>query len=333
LPPRPTGAALARLDFNEAPLPPGPEELSAVREALAAVELNRYPDDAATALRRCMAARWGVAPEEILVGNGSMEVMAILMTASSRRPGARVLFPIPTFDQYATLAALHGFTCVPVPLGPDFQIDEPATAAAIDRERPVLAFFASPNNPTGNSFPAELLERLARRMDGAFVVDEAYADFAGQSLLPGALAVPGLFVMRSLSKLGFAGLRVGALVGAREAIAEIGRARLPFNLGAVAQALGCAALSHPAALDARLSAIVGLRGELEAALRRIPGVTVYPSRTNFLLVRGDAGMLERLRARGVMVRDVSALPGLAGCVRISVGTADENRRCVDALSR
>jgi histidinol-phosphate aminotransferase len=331
--PRPTGVGLARLDFNEAAVPPSAEELAAYREALVGLELHRYPDDDATALRRALAARWGVAPEELLVGNGSLEVLATLMTAF-RRPGARLLYPVPTFDQYAALAALHGFEGLPVPLGAGFQIDEPATLAAIERHRPPLAFFASPNNPTGNRFPGALLERLARRMEGAFVVDEAYADFAGRSLLPGALAVPGLFVLRSLSKLGLAGLRLGVLVGAREAIAELDRARLPFAVGAVTQALGCAALSRPAALDGRVAAIVGLRRTLEADLRQVPGLTVYPSEANFLLVRGsgDAAVLaEGLLARGVAVRDVSTLPGLTGCLRITVGSGDENRRCVEAL--
>jgi histidinol-phosphate aminotransferase len=330
---RPAGDGLARLDFNELAVPPGPEELAAYRQAIGGVELNRYPDDASTALRRCLATRWAVRPDEILVGNGSIEVIAILMTAS-RRPGARLLFPVPTFDQYAALGALHGFECVPVPLGADFQIDEAATAAAIDRHRPALAFFASPNNPTGNVFPGDVLERLARRMEGAFVVDEAYADFAGRSLLPAATAIPGLFVMRTLSKMGLAGLRLGALVGAREAIAEIDRARLPFNIGAVTQAVACAALARPAALDARVAATVALRRALEADLGRLAGLTVYPSEANFLLVRSAAnarGLFELLLARGVAVRDVSALPGLTGCLRITVGTRDENRRCVEAL--
>jgi histidinol-phosphate aminotransferase len=233
------------------------------------------------------------------------------------------------------LAALHGYRLVPVPLDDRFQIDEPRTLEAIYCHRPALAFFASPNNPTGNCFSPAVLERLARRMDAAFVVDEAYADFAGQSLLRRAPAGGGLFVMRSLSKVGLAGLRLGALVGPRSAIAELDRARLPFNVSALSQAAACAALSFPTRMASRVSTIVRLRQRLAGALARLPGVHVYPSDANFILVRtsADAGELCRdLLARGVAVRDVSPLPALAGCLRITVGSAQDNRRCVLALA-
>jgi histidinol-phosphate aminotransferase len=332
-PPR-RDARIARLDLNEGPFPPEADELRAIQRALTGLELNRYPDNDATALRAALAGRWGVATDEILVGNGSIEIVATLMTAF-RRPGARLLLPVPTFDQFGALAALHGYQLVPVPLDYRFQIDEARTAEAIDRHRPALAFFASPNNPTGNCFSAVVLDRLARRMDAAFVVDEAYADFAGQSLLPRALAGTGLFVMRSLSKVGLAGLRLGALVGPRAAIAEIDRARLSFNVSALSQAAACAGLSFPARMEARVATVVRLRRRLAGALARLPGLRVYPSDANFILVRtsGDAGHLcKDLLARGVAVRDVSGLPALAGCLRITVGTARDNRRCLEGLA-
>jgi histidinol-phosphate aminotransferase len=328
------GNELARLDLNEAPFPPDPDELSALMRALLDVDLNRYPDDGAPALRAALAAQWHVSPDEILMGNGSIEIVATLMTAF-RRPGARLLLPAPTFDQFGSLARLHGYELVHVPLDDRFQVDEPRTLAAIDRHRPTLAFFASPNNPTGSCLSPAALQRLARRMEAVFVVDEAYADFAGQSLLPRAPVEPGLFVMRSLSKVGLAGVRLGALVGARAAIAEIDRARLPFNVSALAQAAGCAALAFPTRTAARVSAIVRLRRTLASALAQLPGLRVYPSDANFLLVRtpGDAAELCRqLLARGVAVRDVSGSPALAGCLRITVGTAQDNRRCVEALA-
>jgi histidinol-phosphate aminotransferase len=172
-------------------------------------------------------------------------------------------------------------------------------------------------------------------MDAAFVVDEAYADFAPLNLLSRAPVSPGLFVLRSLSKVGLAGLRVGALVGARQAIAEVDRARLPFNLSALSQAAACAALSFGARMDARAAAIVRMRQALASDLAQIPGLLVYPSDANFILVRTpcDAGKLrEHLLGRGVAVRDVSAAPALAGCLRITVGTTEDNRRCTDELA-
>jgi histidinol-phosphate aminotransferase len=338
LPPRlrPRGheGSVARLDLNESPFPPDADELRALQHALIGLELNRYPDNRATAVRAALARRWGVAADEILVGNGSIEIVAMLMTAF-RRPGARLLLPVPTFDQFGALASLHGYQVVPVPLDDTFQVDERTTLEAIDRHRPALAFFASPNNPTGTCLSPAVLQRLADRMDAAFVVDEAYADFAGQSLVRRAPAAAGLFVMRSLSKVGLAGLRLGALVGPRTAIAEIDRARLPFNVSALSQAAACAALSARTRMGARVSTIVRLRERLAGDLAQIAGVHVYPSDANFLLVRtsADAGELcQDLFARGVAVRDVSGLPALAGCLRITVGTARDNRRCVEALA-
>jgi histidinol-phosphate aminotransferase len=332
--PRPHRAAVARLDLNESPFPPEGDELRAMQQALVGLELNRYPDNDATALREALAARWQVEPDEILLGNGSIEIIATLMTAF-RRPEPRLLLPAPTFDQYSALASLHGYQVLSVPLDERFQIDERATLEAIVRHRPALALFACPNNPTGNGYPPALLERLAAQMDAAFVVDEAYADFAPRSLLARAPKSPGLFVLRSLSKVGLAGLRIGALVGARAALVEIDRARLPFNVGALSQAVACAALSFGGRIDARASAIVRLRQTLASELARIPGLIVYPSEANFILVRtpGDAGKVrERLLARGVAIRDVSAAPALAGCLRITVGAAEDNHRCVEELA-
>jgi histidinol-phosphate aminotransferase len=328
---------MARLDLNEGVFPPDPDELEAMRDALDDVEFNRYPGDGAPALRAALAAHWKVADDEILAGNGSIEIAAMLMLAF-RRPGAKLLLPVPTFEQFGALASLHGYEIVPLALDESFRIDEASAFAAIERHRPALAFFASPNNPTGNAFPPDLLERLAIRMDAAFVVDEAYADYAGyapRSLLSRAPAVPGLFVMRTLSKIGLAGLRLGALIGDKAALAEIDRARLPFNVSVQSQALGCAALRFPERMAARVAAIVRLRQSLAAGLSRLPGLRVYPSDANFLLLRtqGDAaGLCGRLRAREVAVRDVSGLPGLAGCLRITVGTEEENRRVLRALA-
>jgi histidinol-phosphate aminotransferase len=332
-PARAPGDGLIHLDLNEGAFAPTGREAAALQRALESVPLNRYPDDSATELRGALARKWHVDPEEILVGNGSIEIIACLMLAL-RRPGAHVLFPVPTFEQYAVLAAAHGLGCIPVPLGPHFRLDEGLVVEAIDRQRPVLGFFASPNNPTGNTLDGTILQRLARRMGGVLVVDEAYADFAGRTLLPLVRETEGLFVMRSLSKVGLAGLRIGALVGPREAIAAIRRARLPFSVGAASQALGCAALGFSDVIEARVRMVVEIRQELETELRRIPGIIVYPSEANFLLVRlpGQAHtVVDRMRADRVSIRDVSMLPALERCVRITVGSRDDNRRCVEAL--
>jgi histidinol-phosphate aminotransferase len=331
------GPGLARLDCNELALGPTADELEMFARALRGLALNRYPEVSGRSLREALAKRWQVEPEQILLGNGSVETLAILMTALGAGPRGeppKVLYPEPSFYYYEALARAHGLVPVSVPLDDSFQLDEARLAEAFERERPQLAVFASPNNPTGNRFDAAVLERLAHGTDSAFVVDEAYADFDGRTLLSRVGAWPGLFVMRSLSKVGLAGLRLGALIAAPEAIAELDKVRLPWNVSAVALALGCVALERPDLLAARVRTVVELRRALAAALREIPGLVVYPSDANFLLVRvpRDAGeTFQRLLEARVLVKNVSRPGLLERCLRISVGTASENERCVRAL--
>jgi histidinol-phosphate aminotransferase len=329
----------ARLDCNELALPPSPEEMEGFAAALRGLQLHRYPEVSGRPLREALARRWQVEPDEILLGNGSVEMLALLMTAfgagSSGHP-ARVLYPDPSFPYYEVVARTHGVMPLPVPLDRSFQLDEARLQAVIDYQRPALALFASPNNPTGNRFDPVVLERLARRLDAVFVVDEAYADFGNATMLPLVRTTPGLLVLRSLSKIGFAGLRLGALVGARETIAELDKVRLPWNISAVTLALGCAVLERSDLLERRVKGVVALRRELAAALSLVPGLQVYPSDANFLLVRVpvDASLVFReLLRHGVLVKDVSGPGLLERCLRITVGTASENERCVRALRK
>lgn len=332
-----SGPGLARLDCNELALGPARQELERFADVLREISLQRYPDMSGLPLREALARRWHVEPDEILLGNGSVELLALLMTAfgaATREGPAKVLYPDPSFPFYETLARTHGLVPVAVPLDQQFALDEQRFAAAIEETRPVLALFASPNNPSGNRFEPAVLERLAQRLDAAFVVDEAYADFAGQTMLTRIRATGGLFVLRSLSKVGLAGLRLGALVAPRDAIAQLDKIRLPWNVNAVTMAFGCASLVDWRRIDERVRSVVELRRAFEAALRQIPQLTVYPSDANFLLVRvpGDASAtFRRLLDHGILVKDVSR-PGLLDrCLRITVGTASENLRCAQVL--
>jgi histidinol-phosphate aminotransferase len=328
---------LVRLDANESSYPLDDEDVRAFQDAVGRVAFHRYPEVSARPLREALARRWGVAPDQVLVGNGSDEIIAILITAfGGGRDGerAKVLYPTPTFGEFESIALSHGAEPLPVPLDGAFQLDEAKLADAIDRGRPSLAFFASPNNPTGNRFDAAVMLRLAARMDGIFVADEAYGDFGGATLLPRVGSMPGFCVMRSLSKVGFAALRLGALVGPRDVIAELDKVRLPYNVNAVSAALACAALAAPERLDARVRRVAERRRELDAALRAIPGLTVFPSDANFVLVRTPADakdVWDRLRERGVLVRLLSRPGPLENCLRITAGTPEENEACLRAL--
>ncbi len=330
-------AGLVRLDANESPFGPDPEEILAAQDALGRLALHRYPEVSARPLREALAERWGVSPETLLLGNGSDEIISILVTAFGGGRGGepgRVLFPTPTFGEYEAIALAHGALPLPVPLGPDFALDEQALLAAIARHHPGLAFLASPNNPTGNRFDEEVMLRLAAAMDGVLVVDEAYADFGGATLLSRAGSAPGLFVMRSLSKIGLAGLRLGALVGPRDAIAELDKVRLPYNVNALSIAVALAALGRPERLGERIRRVAESRQALESGLRELPGLELFPSDANFVLVRmrGDArAVWEALLARGVLVRLLSRAGPLDRCLRITAGTAEENDACLRAL--
>jgi histidinol-phosphate aminotransferase len=328
---------LVRLDANECAYPLDREELEAVQAAVAKVLFQRYPEVSGVQLRQALARRWGVSPGQILLGNGSDEIIDLLVTAfGGARDGApaQVLFPTPTFGEYEQIALAHGALPLAVPLDGRFQLDEAALADAIRRERPALAFFASPNNPTGNRFELAALERLARIMDAVLVADEAYADFGGFTMMPQVGEVPGLFVMRSLSKIGMAALRLGALVAPAEVVAELDKVRLPYNVNALSIAAACAILGDPARLDARIREVAARRRELAEGLARIPGLVVYPSDANFVLVRTPIDskiVFERLFARGVLVRHFARPGPLERCLRITAGTAQENESCLRAL--
>jgi histidinol-phosphate aminotransferase len=328
---------IIRLDANESAYPLGPEELAAFQAEIEKLPFHRYPEVSGRPLREALAARWNVEPGQILLGNGSDEIIALLMTAfGGGRSGApaSVLYPTPTFGEYESIALTHGARPLPVPLDERFHLDEGRLSDAVGRERPPLAFFASPNNPTGNCFDAGVLERLARQLDAVLVVDEAYADFGGASMMSRVGEIPGLFVMRSLSKVGMAGMRLGALVAPAEAASQLDKVRLPYNVNAVSIALACAALRRPGHLDERIRRVTERRRELEEGLRRIEGLTVYPSDANFVLIRtpGDAKQVfDRLLERGVLVRYLSRPGPLERCLRITAGTPEENESCLRAL--
>jgi len=338
-----TRTDLVRLDCNEAPFGVDADVMDEFRAELDRLSLNRYPDVSGEPLRRALAARWGVETEEILLGNGSIELLALLMTAfggvRTGRP-AKVLYPDPSFPHYEVIARTSGLVPIPVPLEADFRLDEGKVTAAIAEHDPALILIASPNNPTGNAFDPDALERLARRSDAVFVVDEAYADFAGgggapATLIPRARRTPGLLVTRTFSKIGYAGMRLGALLGAREVVSELDKVRLPWNVNAFTLAFAQVLLRHPERMEARARHVIELRADLRARLQAVPGVVVFPSEANFVLVRiplPTAAVFARMCALGVLVKNVSRPGLLERCLRITVGTAVENARCASVLA-
>lgn len=322
----------AKLDANE--LPYGlPDDLRArLAAVLADVSLERYPDPTARELRAAVARSLGVAGEQITFGNGSDELIAILASAFATGP---VLYPTPSFVYYRMAAVNRGLAAVEVPLRADFTLDEDAVERAIAEHRPAVVFLALPNNPTGTlwrmSFAVEL---AARHPDVAIVSDEAYAAFSGQTNLAHLAALPNLVVMRTLSKIGFAGLRVGFTIAAPPVAAVLEKVRPPYNLGTLAQRAARFAVEDGAAWAAdRAALVVAERTVLTDGLRAL-GFDVVPSEANFVLVRiGDKAreIWRALGDGGVIVRAFGPGP-LAGCLRFTVGTPEENRLALRILA-
>ncbi|HZZ85775.1 MAG TPA: aminotransferase class I/II-fold pyridoxal phosphate-dependent enzyme [Anaeromyxobacteraceae bacterium] len=328
---------LVRLDANECSFPLEQEDRELMAAALGEVLVHRYPEVSGRPLREALAVRWRVSPDQIILGNGSDEIISVLYTAfGAGRAGkpATTLFPVPTFGTFEAAALARGMTPVKVALDDRFQLDEPALAEAMRRHEPALALFATPNNPTGNRFDSAVLGRLAEGFGGVFVADEAYADFSGRSELARVKEGSSFCVMKSLSKIGFAALRLGALVGPPDLIAQLDKVRLPYNVNAVSIALARALLANPARLDARIARVTAARQDLDRKLRGVAGLTVYPSDANFVLVRtpiDGRGVYERMLAKGVLVRNLSRPGPLANCLRITAGTPEENEQCLEAL--
>jgi histidinol-phosphate aminotransferase len=334
--PHPPGIR-AKLDANESPHPLPPDVAAALGAHLAGVALHRYPDGHASELRRLVAAENGCDPEQLVFGNGSDELITLLLDVFARpRPGQprpAVAYPVPSFVVYRIAALGRGFTPVEMPLRDDFTLDVAAADDAFARLHPNVAFFALPNNPTGTLWPlADVLALAARHPEVMVVADEAYFAYSGETLLAELPRHPNLVVMRTLSKIGLAALRVGYLVAHPRVSAALEKIRPPYNVGAVNQAAAAFLLTnHRAVLDAAVRDVVAERERVFAALGGAPGLVAFPTRANLILIRagtpGDGratALWHELAARGVLVRSFDRPGPLSGCLRVTIGTREEN---------
>ncbi len=327
-----------KLDAMENPYAwPDDSTRAAWLETLASVSANRYPDPRAGALAARLRAHTGLPDgQQLLLGNGSDELIQ-LITLALARPGAVVLAPEPTFVMYRMIATFCGVEYVGVPLGPDFALDAAAMEAAIERHDPAAVFLAWPNNPTGNLWAHDDVERVIARAGGLVVIDEAYQPFAQRSFIEQLGAWDNVVVLRTLSKLGLAGLRLGFLAGPSDWLDEIDKLRLPYNINVLTQASAAFALDRFDRLEAQAATIRGERQRLAHALAELPGVRVFPSAANFLLLQLSSGraraVFEGLRADGVLIKCLDgAHPRLADCLRVTVGTPEQNARLEQSLA-
>ncbi len=332
-----------KLDANEAPPSRSPAIRDAIMRAVSAVALERYPDPRALRLKEAIAKRTAARIEDLLVGTGSDEVIALVVNALARPRGRNVqpvvLSPTPTFVMYRVTSRGHGCKPVEVPLDATWDLDVAMTKRAFDMMAPSVIFVASPNNPTGNRMSADRLEAVVAAAEGAFpIVDEAYVDYAGESLRGWRERHASLGILRTLSKVGLAALRIGWLEADAGLVAEIDKVRQPFNVSALAQAAAAQVLED--AWDdvvADVRRVVAARAALARGIAELPGFEVTPSDANFLWVktpRPAEEVFHALVGDGILVRSFHNLGGrLAHQLRITIGDDSDHDRLLASLRR
>lgn len=330
-----SSTGFVKLDAMENPYRLPPEVADGLGRALAGVALNRYPDPAAPELKRVLRESMGIPePLGILLGNGSDEILMMIAMALAR-PGAVMLSVEPSFVMYRMSATMAGMGYEGVPLKADFSLDLPAVLEAVRRVRPAVTWLAYPNNPTGNLFAREHILEVVGASPGLVVVDEAYYPYSSGATMLGEVGRhPNLVLVRTVSKLGLAGLRLGLVTGPDDWLAEFDKLRLPYNVNVLTEAAARYILSRRDVLERQVASLLAGRSQLEAALDAIPGVRRFPSAANFVLVRMPDGprAFEGLKSRGILVRSFQGShPLLADCLRLTVGTPEENGKLVEAL--
>ncbi len=334
----PPAAGLIKLDAMENPWS-WPAELQAEwLQVLQAAALNRYPDPTAAELQSVLRTAMQV-PDgaQVMLGNGSDELIQMIVQTVAE-PGRTIMAPEPTFVMYRQIATVCGLAFSGVPLDDDFSLDRERMLAVIGERQPAVTFVAYPNNPTGNLFDANLIREMLAVADGLVVVDEAYAPFTDASFMSSLGEYDNLLVMRTVSKLGLAGLRLGMLAGSPAWLEQIDKTRLPYNIGTLNQLTGSFALRHKALFDEQARAIRAEREILAAGLGEYAGLAVYPSEANFILFRAPAGRADALytglQSAGILIKNLhGSADALHDCLRVTVGLPDENRAFLDALAR
>jgi histidinol-phosphate aminotransferase len=336
---------MVKLDAMENPHRLPADLQKALGERLGALALNRYPGERVNELRHALAAYAGM-PEgfDIMLGNGSDELISLLAMACDVPPSeashgkpSSILSPLPGFVMYAMSAQLQGLAFHGVPLTADFELDEAAMLAAIAQHKPSIVYLAYPNNPTGNLWNDDTIEKivLAQGAQGGLVVmDEAYQPFASKSYIDRIARYSHVLLMRTLSKFGLAGVRLGYMIGPIALVAEVDKVRPPYNISVLNAECALFALEHAEVFAAQAQDLREQRARLHCELAALPGVQPFPSEANMILARvpDAAKTFDGLKAHGVLIKNISKMhPLLANCLRLTVGTAAENDQLLAAL--
>ena len=330
-------AGLVKLDAMENPFRLPRDLQRELGERLGRVAINRYPSRCVADVIEALTAYVKPPPDaKLMLGNGSDELISLLALAADV-PGASVLAPLPGFVMYEMSAKLQGLKFVGVPLTPEFELDEPAMMEAIARHHPAITYIAYPNNPTANLFSDSIIDRIVAAVgaqSGLVVFDEAYQPFASRTWMQRMGAHEHVLVMRTLSKFGLAGVRLGYMAGAAALIHQIDKVRPPYNISALNAEATLFALQHADEFSKQAAILREERARLQRLLAQVVGVTAFPSEANMILVRvADAvRAFDGMKQRGVLVKNISPLhPLLSNCLRLTVGTPEENTLMIDAL--
>ncbi len=310
-----------KLDANESPYG---------FKVLNSVKTNKYPDPSAKVLRKLIAKEFKVKAGNVLHGNGSDELIYYLITTF----GGPVLYPVPTFSMYGIISQALGEKKIEIPLDEEFDLDINEFIKIINKRNPKLIFLSSPNNPTGNCFLEDRILRIIKQSKGLVIVDEAYQPFSDKkSFIPLIQKYENLVVLRTLSKIGLAGLRVGFVIASADIINEVNKVRLPFNVNSLSQKVAAEALQNKGQMRENIRLIVSERKRLFKEMGRMDGITPYPSDANFIFFKVEDGdrVYEGLLKKGVLIRNMKGVA--EGCLRVTVGTSKENTAFLKALKQ
>jgi histidinol-phosphate aminotransferase len=322
-----------RLDGNESPFSLSKEVQDKVDRVVKEIDINRYPDSEAKRLIEIISGVCDFPKGGILLGNGSDELIGMLITTFTSGTG-RILCPTPTFSMYKLTGLAMGAEIIEVPLDEKFDIDLDETISMIENNDPDLIFLASPNNPTGNMYSASKIAEIVSVAKGIVVVDEAYSDFSGYTFLPLVKECENLVILRTLSKVGFAGLRIGMLLARGYLVSEINKVRYPYNINSLSQAVAEVVLENHKFVTENIQLIIRERDRVYEALSVLEGIEANPSDANFIFFKvNDAdAVFSELVQRDVLIRNFNRPGRLQNCMRVTIGTPQENDSFLSALS-
>jgi histidinol-phosphate aminotransferase len=322
-----------KLHANESPYPPAKDIPTLLKECADDLQINRYPDPDCNKLKQTISGILGVPANHLIVGNGSDELIQFILHIFCG-PGDMISFPDPTFAMYKIIAQGMGINSSGFPLDENWDFEANEYLEFLEERESKVVFFSYPNNPTGNCFSAKAIKTIIEKFNGIVVVDEAYYNFSDNTFIDEMPKNNNLIVLKSLSKIGMAGLRVGYGIAEPELIEQFNKVRLPYNSNSISQLLSEKLLSDFASIQKQIDEIKNERERMFKSLSELEGITPYPSDSNFILFRSKIDseqLFKNLVENGILIRNLGGHPRLSNCLRVTVGTKDDNDQFLEQV--